>query len=87
MLLLSKTARSLDSHQTEGVLNRMSEERLPLTAGPRGPLLMQDVSLLEPMQPLNRERIPFRDWPVGRRSRRRRYHSGGWHSDVRRTCP
>lgn len=31
-----------------------------LTAGPRGPLLMQDVQLLEQMQHFNRERIPER---------------------------
>ncbi len=31
-----------------------------LTAGPRGPLLMQDVVLLEQMQHFNRERIPER---------------------------
>ncbi|MCA9291330.1 MAG: catalase [Phycisphaerales bacterium] len=31
-----------------------------LTAGPRGPLLMQDVQLLEQMQSFNRERIPER---------------------------
>jgi len=31
-----------------------------LTAGPRGPLLMQDVVLLEQMQRFNRERIPER---------------------------
>ncbi|MFO7300857.1 MAG: catalase [Acidobacteriota bacterium] len=31
-----------------------------LTAGPRGPLLMQDVLLLEQMQHFNRERIPER---------------------------
>ena len=31
-----------------------------LTAGPRGPLLMQDVQLLEQMQAFNRERIPER---------------------------
>ena len=31
-----------------------------LTAGPRGPLLMQDVELLEQMQHFNRERIPER---------------------------
>ncbi len=31
-----------------------------LTAGPRGPLLMQDVALLEQMQHFNRERIPER---------------------------
>jgi len=31
-----------------------------LTAGPRGPLLMQDVALLEQMQAFNRERIPER---------------------------
>ncbi len=31
-----------------------------LTVGPRGPLLMQDVALLEQMQHFNRERIPER---------------------------
>ena len=31
-----------------------------LTAGPRGPLLMQDVPLLEQMQHFNRERVPER---------------------------
>jgi catalase len=31
-----------------------------LTAGPRGPVLMQDVELLEQMQHFNRERIPER---------------------------
>ena len=31
-----------------------------MTAGPRGPLLMQDVQLLEQMQQFNRERIPER---------------------------
>ncbi len=31
-----------------------------MTAGPRGPLLMQDVALLEQMQHFNRERIPER---------------------------
>lgn len=31
-----------------------------LTAGPRGPVLMQDVALLEQMQLFNRERIPER---------------------------
>lgn len=31
-----------------------------LTAGPKGPLLMQDVQLLEQMQHFNRERIPER---------------------------
>ncbi len=31
-----------------------------LTAGPRGPILMQDVQLLEQMQHFNRERIPER---------------------------
>src|SRR5512140_2386499 len=31
-----------------------------LTAGPRGPLMMQDVQLLEQLQHFNRERIPER---------------------------
>lgn len=35
-------------------------EQQALTAGPRGPVLMQDVQLLEQMQHFNRERIPER---------------------------
>ena len=35
-------------------------EQQAITAGPRGPLLMQDVQLLEQMQHFNRERIPER---------------------------
>lgn len=35
-------------------------EQQALTVGPRGPLLMQDVQLLEQMQHFNRERIPER---------------------------
>ncbi len=35
-------------------------EQSTLTAGPRGPVLMQDVQLLEQMQHFNRERIPER---------------------------
>jgi catalase len=35
-------------------------EQQAMTAGPRGPLLMQDVQLLEQMQHFNRERIPER---------------------------
>jgi len=35
-------------------------EQQALTAGPRGPLLMQDVQLLQQMQHFNRERIPER---------------------------
>src|SRR6202161_1279849 len=31
-----------------------------MTAGPRGPALMQDVQLIEQMQHFNRERIPER---------------------------
>ena len=34
--------------------------QIAMTAGPRGPLLMQDVQLLEQMQHFNRERIPER---------------------------
>jgi len=36
-------------------------EQQALTAGPRGPVLMQDVELLQQMQKFNRERIPERD--------------------------
>ncbi len=35
-------------------------EQQALTAGPRGPVLMQDVQLLQQMQHFNRERIPER---------------------------
>jgi catalase len=35
-------------------------EQQAMTAGPRGPVLMQDVQLLEQMQHFNRERIPER---------------------------
>src|SRR5471030_1134559 len=35
-------------------------EQQALTAGPRGPVLLQDVQLLEQMQHFNRERIPER---------------------------
>jgi catalase len=35
-------------------------EQQALTAGPRGPVLMQDVELLQQMQHFNRERIPER---------------------------
>jgi len=35
-------------------------EQQALTAGPRGPVLMQDVELLQQMQKFNRERIPER---------------------------
>lgn len=38
----------------------VSDNRNSITAGPRGPLLMQDVHLLEQMQAFNRERIPER---------------------------
>ncbi len=38
----------------------VADNQNSLTAGPRGPLLMQDVHLLEVMQHFNRERIPER---------------------------
>ncbi len=38
----------------------IADQENSLTAGPRGPLLMQDVQLLEQMQHFNRERIPER---------------------------
>ncbi|MBN1516109.1 catalase [Candidatus Sumerlaeota bacterium] len=38
----------------------IADNQNSLTAGPRGPLLMQDVQLLEQMQSFNRERIPER---------------------------
>lgn len=38
----------------------IADNQNSLTAGPRGPLLMQDVQLLEQMQRFNRERLPER---------------------------
>ena len=38
----------------------IADNQNSLTAGPRGPLLMEDVQLLEQMQAFNRERIPER---------------------------
>lgn len=38
----------------------IADNQNSLTAGPRGPVLMQDVQLLEQMQHFNRERIPER---------------------------
>lgn len=38
----------------------IADQNNSLSAGPRGPLLMQDVQLLEQMQHFNRERIPER---------------------------
>lgn len=38
----------------------IAEQENSLSAGPRGPLLMQDVVLIEQMQRFNRERIPER---------------------------
>ena len=38
----------------------IADNQNALTAGPRGPLLMQDAQLLEQMQSFNRERIPER---------------------------
>lgn len=42
-----------------------------LTAGPRGPVLMQDFHLIEKMAHFNRERIPERDDEFGRSPGRR----------------
>jgi len=38
----------------------IADNQNSLTTGPRGPLLMQDVQLLEQMQHFHRERIPER---------------------------
>ena len=38
----------------------IADQENSLTAGPRGPLLMQDVNLIEQMQRFNRERVPER---------------------------
>ena len=40
--------------------NPVGDNQNALTAGPRGPLLMQDYQLLEKMATFNRERVPER---------------------------
>jgi catalase len=39
---------------------RVGDNRNSLTVGPRGPVLMQDLVLIEKMAHFNRERIPER---------------------------
>ncbi|MGD0612107.1 MAG: catalase [Anaerolineales bacterium] len=45
---------------TTAVGNPIGDNQNSLTAGPRGPLLMQDYQLLEKMATFNRERVPER---------------------------
>ena len=40
--------------------NPVADNQNSISAGPRGPLLMQDYQLLEKLAPQNRERIPER---------------------------
>ena len=40
--------------------NPIGDNQNSLTAGPRGPVLMQDYQLLEKMATFNRERVPER---------------------------
>ena len=40
--------------------NPVGDNQNSLTAGPRGPVLMQDYQLLEKMATFNRERVPER---------------------------
>src|SRR5260370_9091276 len=40
--------------------NPVADNQNPMTAGPRGPVLMQDYQLLEKLAHQNRERIPER---------------------------
>src|SRR6204780_2467292 len=40
--------------------NPVADNQNSITAGPRGPLLMEDYQLLEKLAPQNRERIPER---------------------------
>ncbi|MCZ2982507.1 catalase, partial [Acinetobacter baumannii] len=40
--------------------NPISDNQNSITAGPRGPVLMQDYHLIEKMAHFNRERIPER---------------------------
>src|ERR1700730_14638390 len=47
--------------------NPLADNQNALSAGPRGPLLLQDYPLIEKLAPQNRERIPER--PV---------HAMGW---------
>jgi hypothetical protein len=46
--------------QPETIRNGVADNQNSLTAGPRGPLLMQDYQLLENLAHQNRERIPER---------------------------
>ena len=48
------------SHLTTSFGAPVSDNQNSMTAGPRGPLLMQDVWLLEKLANLNRENIPER---------------------------
>ncbi len=52
--------------------NPIADNQNSLSAGPRGPLLLQDYQLLEKLAHQNRERIPER--PV---------HAKGWVRTVR----
>lgn len=47
-------------HLTTTGGNPIADNQNSLTAGPRGPLLMQDYQLLEKLAHQNRERIPER---------------------------
>src|SRR5580700_4596756 len=51
--------RSLETMTTTGG-NPVADNQNSITAGPRGPLLMQDYQLLEKLAHQNRERIPER---------------------------
>jgi catalase len=42
----------------------VADDQNSLTAGPRGPVLMQDVHLLEKLAHFGRERIPFHSTTV-----------------------
>ena len=48
------------AHLTTTGGNAIADNQNALTAGPRGPLLMQDYQLLEKLAHQNRERIPER---------------------------
>src|SRR5712672_2589549 len=61
------SSKSPDNQLTTSAGNPVADNQNSLSAGPRGPLLMQDYQLIEKLAHQNRERIPER--PV---------HAKGW---------
>src|SRR6202023_1169810 len=62
-----KSSNASDHQLTTSAANPIADNQNALSAGPRGPLLIQDYQLIEKLAHQNRERIPER--PV---------HANGW---------